>query len=49
MPYTFIEKKSKKKALMETTKIKKTEVKTAKELELCMLDIILSDITIANY
>ena len=49
MPYTFIEKKSKKKALIRTTKNRKTEVKIARELELWILNIILPNIIIAKY
>ena len=48
-PYTLIEKKSKKKALIRTTKIIKTEVKIARELELLILNIILPNIIIAKY
>tara|TARA_Y100001978_G_C23417533_1_gene302166 strand:- start:362 stop:511 length:150 start_codon:yes stop_codon:yes gene_type:complete len=49
MPYTFIEKKSKKKALIRTTKIRKTEVNIASEPELCILNIFLPNILIFNY
>ena len=49
MPCTLIEKKSKKKALIRTTKIIKTEVKIARELELLILNIILPNIIIAKY
>tara|TARA_B100001939_G_scaffold298290_1_gene273232 strand:- start:392 stop:541 length:150 start_codon:yes stop_codon:yes gene_type:complete len=49
MPYTFIEKKSKKITLIRTTKIRKTEVKIARELELWILSIVLPNIIIIKY
>jgi len=49
MPYTFIEKKSKKIALIRTTKIRKKEVKIARELELWILSIVLPNIIIIKY
>ena len=49
MPYTLIEKKSKKIALIRTTKIRKTEVKIARELELWILNIVLPNIIIIKY
>ena len=49
MPYTFIEKKSKKKALISTTKIRKTDVNIASEAELWVLNIFLPNIVIFKY
>ena len=46
---TFIEKKSKKIALIRTTKIRKTEVKIARELELWILNMVLPNIIIIKY
>ena len=44
MPYKFVEKKSKKKALISTTKIRKKEVNIARKLELWILNIFLPNI-----
>ena len=44
-----MQKKSKKIALIRTTKIRKTEVKIARELGLLILNVILPNIIIAKY
>ena len=49
MPYTFIEKKSKKKALISMTKIRNTEVNIASEPELWILSIFFPNIVIFKY
>ena len=49
MPYTFIEKKSKKKALISMTKIRNTEVNIASEPELWILNIFFPNIVIFKY
>ena len=49
MPYTFIEKKSKKKALISMTKIRNTEVNIASEPELWILKIFFPNIVIFKY
>ena len=49
MPNTLFEKKSKRKALISMTKIRKTEVNIASEPELWILSIFLPNIVIFKY